>query len=302
MTLSNAYLERLLKDPKTISKISFDELSEILNAMKILLDKEFLLVELTQSDQEKEVIIVGDLHGNLESLQKILDHIKDRKPEFIVFLGDIVDRGRFQLECLVLICCLKIIDPNRYYILRGNHEEGDVNKRYGFYDVFVRKFKDSKKFEEIENLYNSLPACLVLNDDILCLHGGIPSNIQALEKLKNTRLSDLIGKELIEYNQILYEIFWNDPKNHIEGFKPSYRGEGIKFFGRDAFDKFLNYNHLNRLVRSHECFTEGYKWYFHRRLLSIFSSFDYSGAQIPNPASIAWLKDGELGVKIFYGS
>jgi serine/threonine-protein phosphatase PP1 catalytic subunit len=91
---------------------------------------------------------------------------------------------------------------------------------------------------------------------------------------------------------------WNDPKENLKGFSNSYRGPGIYFFGGDVFDEFLHQNDLKYLIRAHECFSEGYRWFFQNRLLSIFSSANYRGNSNPNPASYAIIKNNEVIPKL----
>jgi serine/threonine-protein phosphatase PP1 catalytic subunit len=88
---------------------------------------------------------------------------------------------------------------------------------------------------------------------------------------------------------------WNDPKSGLRGFSNSFRGSGIKFFGFDVFENFLKYNDLKYVIRAHECFPEGYRWFFNNRLLSIFSSANYRG---PNPASYAIIRNSEVIPKL----
>ena len=47
-----------------------------------------------------EVYVIGDIHGNLDTLMKLVEIIDNNDPQFVLFLGDIVDRGPKQLECL----------------------------------------------------------------------------------------------------------------------------------------------------------------------------------------------------------
>ncbi len=133
--------------------------------------------------------------------------------------------------------------------------------------------------------------CATINKKILCLHGGIPEDINILKRLKNKKLYVVND---IENDDALFQILWNDPKETITGFTDSYRGPGLKFFGEDAFNDFINKNNLTHIIRAHECFPEGYRWFFNKRLLSIFSAANYRGEASPNPASYAIIRGNKV--------
>ena len=208
----------------------------------------------------------------------------------VIFLGDIVDRGPYQLECLILLLILKVLQPNTYYILKGNHETPEMNQYYGFYQEFVSRFKNEANFDDIIALYNVLPYAALIDTQILCVHGGIPEDFEILNKLKGIK-TEKLNQIWDSLSEQLMQIIWNDPKEGIKGFTESFRGPGIKFFGEDVFEKFSNINNLKYIVRSHEMFPEGYKWFFNNRLLSIFSSENYRGGHSKNPASYAIINE-----------
>ena len=288
--IETSFLQGLIQYPEKISNLSIEKITEILNRAKSILEEDNLLLEFDMGGTE-EVYVIGDIHGNLVSLLKLYEILIDKKPGKVIFLGDIVDRGPKQIECLVFILALKILDPLKFFILRGNHETLEMNQAYGFFYEFSQKFESFDKYKEILEVYNVIPICAIINNEVLCLHGGIPEDFNIIEKLKGLNAKDLDNSLLKFLGVGIFQIMWNDPKSGLSGFMDSYRGMGIKFFGEDVFEEFMKKNKLKYLIRAHECFPEGYVWFFKKRLLSIFSSANYRGNSFPNPASYAIIRD-----------
>ncbi|MBY8992002.1 MAG: metallophosphoesterase [Candidatus Lokiarchaeota archaeon] len=288
--IERTYLKELINNPHLLSELEFGNISRILQTVKNLFEEENLLLDLNLNNKNREIYVIGDIHGDLNTLLKIIKIVKEKNPERVIFLGDIVDRGPKQLECFLTVLILKILHPQKYYLLKGNHETLEINQMYGFVQDFKSRFKDFEKFNEILMIYNVLPICALVNNSILCLHGGIPQDVEILDKLKNIKTKEL-DIFINTLSQDLTQIMWNDPKSNLQGFSESFRGPGIKFFGEDVFETFLKKNNLKFVIRSHELFPEGYRWFFHRRLLSIFSSANYRGL---NPAYYAVINNDEL--------
>ena len=290
-------LKELIKNPLEISKLNHETVISILDEGKKALSNEFLLLEFPNQVLDNEIYIIGDIHGNLKSLTELIQLFKVNNPNLVIFLGDLVDRGPYQLECLLTVLILKILEPKRFYILKGNHESEEINKYYGFYEDFTQKFGHKVQFNSINDIYALLPYCALINDDVLCLHGGIPEDIDILKRIKGKKVEDLylISQRI---RTSLLQVLWNDPKEGVNGFSESYRGPGIKFFGEDAFNGFMEYNRLSYLIRAHEMFQEGYKWFFNKRLLSIFSSENYRGEYYLNPASYAIIKENQIYARL----
>ena len=288
--IDGTLLQNLIKKPEEISKLNLDDISQIMREARSLFENENLLLEFNIGKNE-EIYVLGDIHGNMQSLLKLIELINKNNPKLVIFLGDIVDRGPKQIECLIFVLILKILKPQTFYILRGNHETLEMNQAYGFYYEFSQKFNNYDAFKEILAVYDVLPICSIINNSILCLHGGIPEDIDILKKLKGLKPKDIDSTTL---ESGIFQIMWNDPKPGLGGFMRSYRGPGIKFFGQEAFNKFMVENSLKYLIRAHECFPEGYVWFFNYRLLSIFSSANYRGDFTANPASYAIVKNNDI--------
>ncbi|UCC20802.1 MAG: metallophosphoesterase [Promethearchaeota archaeon] len=293
----NSFLPDLINHPQKISKLKWENISKIIEKSKAILKEENLLLKLKVKGNYDEVYVIGDIHGNLKSLMDLIALTKKTNPKFVIFLGDIVDRGPMQFECLLIVLTLKILFPLKYFILRGNHETLEMNQYYGFFQDFISRFNDQSKFNEILKVYNLLPIGAVVNESILCLHGGIPQDFDILKKLESYKCKDF-NSIVDSIAQGVFQIMWNDPKQGLQGFSDSFRGSGIKFFGNDVFEDFLTHNNLKYLIRAHECFPEGFRWFFNKKLLSLFSSANYRGSYSPNPASYAIIKNNKIHPKL----
>ena len=79
-------------------------------------------------------IIVGDIHGHLLDLYYILQKFGLPPRQDYLFLGDLVDRGEFGIETVIIVFLLKIIWPRNVHLIRGNHEFFYQCSQGGFVD------------------------------------------------------------------------------------------------------------------------------------------------------------------------
>ncbi len=212
-----------------------------------------------------EFIIVGDTHGYLEAAKKPAEEaVKKDLP--IVYLGDYVDRGNEQLENLAYVLSLKMERPDQVILLRGNHETERMNRSYGFESVVYRRYS-KKLFREIVSLYDRIPVATVIGNKYFAVHGGIPEGINSYFEIMDLNHGDERYKE----------IFWNDPSEEIDTFQPNFQRGGYKLYGEKSVEGFLQENDLSMIIRAHQVQTNGYKYYFDKKLLSIFSVSNYKG-------------------------
>jgi len=286
MSLSH-HLKKVFEDCKSSSAPDYINLVPVLKAAeKVLLSEPQVLI------LREPVVIVGDLHGDLEAALKITGRYLESYK--LVFLGDYVDRGNFSIETVSYLLALKLMHPERVFLLRGNHESILVNQSYGFYYELVKKM-GRKAFEllvRFNETMSALPyAALLKPYRLLLIHGGIPTSLPSLKEI-----ASLPKKDLIPSSEEAFQLLWNDPSEEVETFSPSDRGEGVYLFGRKPLEEFLKKNRLTGIIRSHEVVEEGYRFSFPTpskktilgpkpprgfkgRVLTIFTSSAYEGVK-----------------------
>jgi len=228
---------------------------------------------LAEVSARHETIIVGDVHGDLESLTHILKDssflAKADSDEgvLLIFLGDYGDRGVHSPEVYYVVLKLKELFPNQVVLMRGNHEGPDDLLAYP-HDLpshLQRKFgRDSSRiYEKIRGLFNLLYNGVVIEDRCILLHGGAPSQA-------NTPEDVAYAHEKHPKEPHLEEILWSDPVDGVKGAYRSPRGAG-KLFGEDITDGLLDIFDVNALIRGHESSAEGFKTNHHGKVLTLFS-------------------------------
>lgn len=240
--------------------LSESEYIDIFKEVKLKLDDK----NIVKRDWDR-CVVIGDTHGYLSATTIPVEKAVSRDIP-IVFLGDYVDRGPRQLENLLYITYLKVKNPDKVVLLRGNHEDKWINERYGFYNELRMKYSE-ELYGEIQSFYEKLPILAVIGERYLMVHGGIPEGITDITEI------DRLSPEDDKYREVL----WNDPDESIKYFEFNYNRGAYKLYGEHAVNDFLEQNDLKMIFRSHQCFPSGYKYFFNRKLLTVFTVPGYCG-------------------------
>ncbi len=224
----------------------------------------------------KTFFIVGDVHGDLETLKRILQKlnmnlVREGSVE-LVFLGDYVDRGPNQLEALLTALTLKSEFPDNVTLLRGNHEPPPhlIPSPHDFPQVLKKLYgyvRGSEIYQAFSELFNSLPLVLYVRDAFVGLHGGLPTHKYNSE----VSLTEyFLGSSEREAEKLVEEVLWNDPVDLNIERSPSPRGAGY-LFGIPVTQWFMKRFRVRLVVRGHEPSYEGFKLNHRGRVVTLFS-------------------------------
>lgn len=233
-------------------------------------------------EEDKDLVMVGDVHGQFKDLSThILSHqlkAKDagEKDKKFLFLGDYVDRGPQSAEVLTLLLCLKVEYPDHIFMLRGNHEEFQTCRIYGFSHECTTKFKDQRPFQKFNVVFTTLPLAAAVEckaGRMFCCHGGLSPRIDLVESIQFVARTLYEGGMFEE--QIVDGLLWSDPGEKA-WFHGNARGCGF-LFGPEATKQFLTANKFDFIVRAHQLAMNGWSWEHDQKVLTIFSAPNYCG-------------------------
>lgn len=162
-----------------------------------------------------------------------------------LFLGDYVDRGKQSLETICLLLAYKIRYPEQVFLLRGNHEDAKINRIYGFYDECKRRF-NVRLWKIFTDCFNCLPVAALIDEKIICMHGGLSPDLQNLEQI-----NEIERPTEVPDSGLLCDLLWSDPDARIKGWADSDRGISCTF-GADTVFEFLEKNDLDLICRGHQ--------------------------------------------------
>ena len=247
--------------------IKEDECNYIIEKAYPIFQKETSLLKISAP-----LYICGDIHGQYYDLLRVFDILNYPPTSTFLFLGDYVDRGKQSLECILLLLCLKIKYPDKIFLLRGNHESEAINKIYGFYDECKRRLS-VKCFKKIINLFNMLPISALINENILCMHGGLSKELKTIDQINNIlRPTDIPDEGL------LCDLLWSDPNETLleEDYGKNERNISVTF-SKKVVKEFEEKNNLDLICRAHQVVEEGFEFFAEMKLVTIFTAPNYMG-------------------------
>jgi serine/threonine-protein phosphatase 6 catalytic subunit len=204
-----------------------------------------------------------------------------------IFLGDYVDRGYHSIETICLLLAYKCKYPGKVILLRGNHETSSLTKIYGFYDEVSKKYGNPSPWKLIVEAFMYLPLAAVVNDSLMCVHGGLSPKIPSIHDICAINRV----KEIPEIGA-MSDLVWSDPEPSISSWTVSNRGAGY-LFPHQAVKEFLHLNNLQMISRAHQLVEEGYSYPFEEEtLVTVWSAPNYC-YRCGNKASV--LKIAESG-------
>ncbi|KAM3725121.1 Serine/threonine-protein phosphatase 2B catalytic subunit [Dirofilaria immitis] len=307
LSMEDVYDRRTSKPRSDILKEHFTKEGRIQEEVALRIISECTTLfrqEKTMLDVEAPVTVCGDIHGQFYDLMKLFEVGGSPASTKYLFLGDYVDRGYFSIECVLYLWALKICYPTTLFLLRGNHECRHLTEYFTFKQECRIKYSE-KVYDACMDSFDALPLAALMNQQFLCVHGGLSPEIHTLEDIK--KLDRF--KEPPAFGPMC-DLLWSDPledfgseRNSEQFSHNSVRGCSY-FYSYAACCDFLQHNNLLSIIRAHEAQDAGYRMYRKSQatgfpsLITIFSAPNYLDVY-NNKAAILKYENNVMNIRQF---
>uniref|UniRef100_A0A672JY57 protein-serine/threonine phosphatase n=1 Tax=Sinocyclocheilus grahami TaxID=75366 RepID=A0A672JY57_SINGR len=253
-------------------RVEEDVALRIINEGANILRQEKCMLEV-----EAPITVCGDVHGQFFDLMKLFEVGGSPDNTRYLFLGDYVDRGYFSIEV------------NTLFLLRN----------------YTNKYIFKRVYDACMEAFDCLPLAALLNQQFLCVHGGLSPEINCLDdirKLDRFKEPPAFGP--------MCDLIWADPgedygsEKTVEHFNHnSVRGCSY-FYSYAAVCDFLTNNNLLSVIRAHEAQDAGYRMYRKSQttgfpsLITIFSAPNYLDVY-NNKAAVLKYENNVMNIRQF---
>ena len=68
-------------------------------------------------------------------------------------------------------------------LLRGNRETRAMTEHFTFREEVLAKYREEQIYELFLEVFDSMPLACIVNNDYLCVHGGISPELSKIEDI-----------------------------------------------------------------------------------------------------------------------
>jgi serine/threonine-protein phosphatase PP1 catalytic subunit len=128
---------------------------------------------------------------------------------------------------------------------------------YGFYDECKKRYS-VKLWKVFSDVFNCLPVCAIIDEKILCMHGGLSPELKSLDQIKS-----IMRPTDVPESGLLCDLLWADPERGVDEYGDNDRGVSFTF-GENVLKKFIDRHELDLICRAHQVVEDGYEFFCRR--------------------------------------
>lgn len=176
-----------------------------------------------------------------------------------------------------------------------------MTEHFTFRNEILQKYGQLDLYELIIETFESLPLSAIVNNDYLCMHGGISPQFSDIDEIN--KINRFIEPPL---SGLLCDLLWADPcEDHIASklsFGENKERECSVKFGLKPVKQILKKNNFLSVIRAHQVQVDGYK--MHRwggsqafpSVITVFSAPNYCGTY-SNKGAVILIENDKMNIK-----
>ncbi|CAD6193830.1 unnamed protein product [Caenorhabditis auriculariae] len=234
------------------------ELIELFEESADVFSSEPSLLEL-----EAGITVIGDIRGRYVDLHRWLQLTGWPPANRLLFLGGVVDVDENgSLECLALICALKIAFPYHVFLLRGAPETLPFVPRGRFHAQISQAVGSC-----VQRMCSQLPFGAIIGGSLFAVYSGFSPMI----KDKNAIRGQFRPAPLDKLSAIQNHLIFSQPSSTVRMYRPYLDSRG-DWFGKMAVRQACKAIGVSAIIRGHSPVNNGFLPCWRARLLNLWSA------------------------------
>ncbi len=157
---------------------------------------------------------------------------------------------------------------------------------YGLAEECENRLKENFRSEnsvflKLNSLFDLLPFAALIDNKILCIHGGIGSSVNKLSDISSIRRPVQIVQDVsTPEQQLILDLVWSEYSDSVNDLaindeRDINKSGFIVKYGRDRLNRFMMENNVALLVTSHMWIAEGVKKFANDKIVVVYSATNY---------------------------
>ncbi|CAF3657542.1 unnamed protein product [Rotaria sp. Silwood1] len=183
-----------------------------------------------------------DSSSGLPSINRLVQHLQ------------VKDRLDKQCALHLVNLAQQTLEREPNILVIQNHETHQIAEAFQFKLECQKKYGSMSLYDACMIAFDTLPICAVIDSRFLCMHGGIPPDIQTLSDIE--KLNRFME---IPYSDPLCDFLWSDLSedfDQVNEKQPDFKPNNVRgcshFFSYNPCRNFLFRNNLLLIIRGHE--------------------------------------------------
>ena len=111
----------------------------------------------------------------------------------------------------------------------------------------MKRYSSKKIWQTFQNVFNYIPVSAIIDEKILCMHGGLSPDLEKIEQIKQIKRPTEIPT-----SGLLCDLLWSDPDiDIVNDYQKNDRGISFSF-SKNVINRFLKNNQLDLICRGHQ--------------------------------------------------